>query len=680
MVATGPPKPGPATRIGAARAAIVLRYHALGDRLAVKGTDVALVVVLLLAAVFYEWTAQTSVSGSATSLYYLLAGSLLHVHLYVPIPVPAGLEALKDPYNPVANAPFQAYGIHDLALYHGLFYSTWGPTPAVVLYLPLRLLGIELTDAAAAPIFAFLALAFAVLLLRFIVRRFLRATPGWAVVLGACVLAFGTAVPFMLRRPAIYEVAISCGACFMFASLYLLARGLLAGGPPRMRLLAAASLCMGLAFGARPPLLLGGVVFLVAAIILWRRHAVPAPTRRRIVLALLGPLGACVILMAAYNIDRFGSPTQFGIRYQLAGVETRTKSTFELSYVPPGVYNFALAPPRLALTFPHVFLPPPPAYPGTLPAGYDGTTQPAEPTGGLIPMAPIVLFALAAWTLWRRKRQLGGSELPLIIGALTLLGAGILVGLAFTLWGTTERYEVDFDLLIILAGVLGWLGLLAVSEMHRRLVAVVGAVTVAWSCFTGVAVSFTGYYNLLDAYHPQAFDNLEDLTGPLATLPTMLLGHAVLARVQSPEPVISPPVTYTTFDDGGSSTYLGGGPVLLIVLSPGSGMITLQAKMTSNKPFSARAPLWISVQSSGRKPASVPVRPGQDRIPIHVGWGLNRITLNLTSSDPGNTIIGMGVLTLGGAPTSHARYHAAPQRLVSPPPRGQRAAARRTPG
>src|SRR6202034_685945 len=279
----------------AAAAALAAGYRVLADRLRPRRTDVALCMVVAVAGVFYEWTAQTSVTPPGpTSIYYLLAGAFLHLHLYLPIGVPPGLLALPNPYNPVANAAYQAqYGLHDLALYHHRLYSTWGPTPAVVLYMPLRLLGISLPDAAAVPICSLAALVFAVLLLRLAVRRFLPATPGWALVLGAIALAFGTAIPFVLRRPAIYEVAITCGAAFMLAALSLLARGLLDAPTPRLRLLAAASLCAGLAFGSRAPLLLGGAVVFGAAVVLWRRRTIASATRRRIVTALLGPLALC---------------------------------------------------------------------------------------------------------------------------------------------------------------------------------------------------------------------------------------------------------------------------------------------------------------------------------------------------------------------------------------------------
>jgi hypothetical protein len=50
--------------------------------------------VVVLAALFYEWTARTSVRGPSHSWYYRLADSFLHLHTYLLVKVPASLEAL----------------------------------------------------------------------------------------------------------------------------------------------------------------------------------------------------------------------------------------------------------------------------------------------------------------------------------------------------------------------------------------------------------------------------------------------------------------------------------------------------------------------------------------------------------------------------------------------------------
>jgi hypothetical protein len=501
-------------------------------RVGMSRTDAGLLATVLLAGAFYFWTAATSIpfdfASHQTDVYNLLTDGFLQGHTYLPVTPPAGLLALPNPYDPTANELYRGLvpvpgapqgSLHDLSLYKGHLYAYWGALPALALFLPERLLPIgELPQSLGVAIYSTLALAFAVLLLRLLVRRLLPAAPAWAVIAGAAGLAFGSAVPFILRAPNVYEIAIAAGACFLAAGLYLLARGSLRPAA-RLRTLALGSLFLGFAFNARPPLLLCGGVLLALLILLSRRSRQLGYSRRRLTVVLLGPFAACLLLTGAYNYQRFGSPVQYGIRYQLAGVESRRYAFFSLSYLPPGAYNYVLAPPRLALAFPYVFLPPPPSYPGHLPAGY----VLLEPTGGLLPSTPIVLFLAALPWLWRGERR--GEhrrELPAIVAGMGLLGGCVLLGVAFTVYGTTQRYEVDFDALLILAGVLSWLALLVHvrTRLRRRAVAVAGALALAWGAFCGVALSFTGEHNLLQEKHPALFADLEDITSPIATLPT----------------------------------------------------------------------------------------------------------------------------------------------------------------
>src|SRR5262245_53141227 len=106
----------------------------------------ALGAVFLLAAAFYLWTAATSVPltlhGADSETYNRLADAFLHLRLSLG-DAPEGLLRLPDPYDPVQNLQFRtAYGVHDLALYDGRLYATWGPAPALVLLVPMHLIGL----------------------------------------------------------------------------------------------------------------------------------------------------------------------------------------------------------------------------------------------------------------------------------------------------------------------------------------------------------------------------------------------------------------------------------------------------------------------------------------------------------------------------------------------------------
>src|SRR5581483_8267539 len=143
---------------------------------------VATVVVLVLALAFYMWTAASTFAFSFSStdqdFYNQLTTGFLHGHTYLPITPPAGLLHLANPYNPVQNAPWNGT-YHDLVLYHGHFYSQWGPTPVLTLFAPLRITGLRMSEGFAVALYAFVGLACSVLLLRALVTRCVPRAPAW---------------------------------------------------------------------------------------------------------------------------------------------------------------------------------------------------------------------------------------------------------------------------------------------------------------------------------------------------------------------------------------------------------------------------------------------------------------------------------------------------------------------
>ena len=149
----------------------------------------------------------------------MLSDALLAGQLNLLVKPAPELLALKNPYDPAVNAP---YRLHDMSLYHGRYYMPWGPTPALTLFIPFRVLPGDLPENLAVAIFSFGGLVFSTLLFKLLLRRFFPSNPPWFEFVGAAALAFGNAAPFILRRPAVYEVAITSGYCFMFAGLYFL--------------------------------------------------------------------------------------------------------------------------------------------------------------------------------------------------------------------------------------------------------------------------------------------------------------------------------------------------------------------------------------------------------------------------------------------------------------------------
>jgi hypothetical protein len=604
----------------------------LGDRV-----SLVLCVVFVVGSAFYLWTAATSVplalDGADAEPYNRLADAFLHLRVSVG-DAPPGLVQLADPYDPAQNLPFQtAYPIHDLALYDGQLYATWGPVPPLVLLVPMGVFGLAPSSSLTAVVFAIAGLAFLLATLRVLLRHIGEAGT-WLAALAALALACSSTIPFLLRRPAVYEGAIAGGFCFAAAGLWL-ATSVLCTRTATFRRLALISLCFGLAAGSRPGLVVVALVMVPIFTVL-RRTLSP----RRLLAALLGPLGACGVLLLAYNAVRFGSPLEVGQSYVLAGYNPRTEPYGDLDFVVPGLWFYLLSPPRPTVLFPFLRLAPPPvSYPGGLPAGYTGL----EVTGGLLPMTPVLLFVPAV--AWLRSRRFARLQ-PLLLGfaALIVAAASSLVFLSYEFFGTTQRYEVDFAPFLLLVGLAVWLMFsVNVEGMRRRFVRVGGAVLVVWGCLTGLAISFTGYYNVLAVGHKGTWTLLEDAGSPISTAIAMVAGRPVLAEVSAPNLAQVSPVKYTTLGAGVRAFSLRvADEAEITIVSPDSREAALVVSNVPGPGLPPRSTLSMVVSGPAGQRSSTTIERSANgsvvRVRVHLGRGLNRLVLRaLVSSGRGRS-------------------------------------------
>jgi hypothetical protein len=603
-------------------------------------------------AVFYFWTAATSTPmhfDKAGSDYYgLIADALRHGHVALRIQPPQALLDLPNPYDPNANAQFRGAGLHDLSLRNGHLYAYWGPTAAIVLFAPFQLIGIEIPQSFAIALFGFLGFVFSAMTLRFLVRRFLPDTPRWALAAATVFLALGNGIPFILRRPAVYEVAIACGLCFAMLGLWLLVTGWFGPRPSRRRL-ALASLVFGLALASRVTLGALAIVPFVLALAAWRRAAWPeGVTRRQALVALTVPFVTCGLLLLAYNAARFGSPTEFGEKYQLAGIDPAVLKSFDPAFIPSGLFMYLLAPPRPMALFPFLQLSWPPALPWATPDGFDYT----ESTGGALILAPLLLWILLLPVLWRRLV----SDLRWILLGLVGAGAVIVFAMSFILAGATQRYAVDFMALLSLPALLIWLATLTQAKRgswRRRLAAGSGLLVLVWGSLAGMALSFVGYYNSLEANHPKLYHQLEDTFSPISALETRVAGRAVIGTVSSPYGAGPGKTTWGSLGQGeGSSFYVSPAPAVTVVTiaAPRSGTYHLRGGIGPASGAVADAVPVVTIAHTGEPSRSLKVSaPEGIDVPLKLKAGVSRIVWSATAKRLSSAqLIGVQGLTIDG--------------------------------
>jgi len=479
----------------------------------------------MLTGCYYEWGVRATGTEfqwrtELPGYYDLLARGFANGHLYVAYDPDPRLLALPNPLDP--NIPQDIPKMFDAVLYNRHFYLYHGAGPAIMLFLPWRLIvQHDLPEGFAVFLFCFGGYLFAALTL----TTFLRVGQIriGAALYGLMLLALGfcTSIPFLLNRTMVYEVAIAGGYFCVAGGFYFLAK-MFASPSPLWPI--ASGLTFGLAVACRPHMVIAGGFALLTVAIAKRRT-----------LAFLAPFAAVGLLIAAYNFARFGNPMEFGLKYQITGpfqgqVHPRLVNAL------PGIHYMLLTRPVFTKVFPWALLEwPPPDFPR--PPEYF-----IEPIIGAIFLAPFLPGAIVGLF----ARRLGPARWTLVLS-----GCSIFVFLIFT-GLSTQRYEVDFLPWLALAAAAGFAALIGRSAgVARWTVCAIFAAAVVFGIFINVAmaisgpfddlmknkparyVAIAGWFSPFEVYRPVLNPPLSaDIVAPIAQKPDHLREDLFLAGRQ----------------------------------------------------------------------------------------------------------------------------------------------------
>jgi len=464
-------------------------------------------IAILLLLAFYGWTAHPTIGplynklylppGAPADYYNALARAFLAGKTSLFIEPRPELLALDDPYDPIKNHQRDAqgfYALHDASLYKGKYYVYFGVTPAVMVFTPfLFVTGEYLPPSVAATLLALGGLVFTALLLNLLADRFFPSLGNGArfaliITLGCC-----NCVPYLLRSPMFYEIAILSAYCFLVGGLYFLARGSL-GNSFRPGSVACGSLSLGLAVGSRPHMaLVALIVFAIAAVWLvvrFRRNTLSTREFMGRAVAFVAPWLFCVGLLAAYNYQRFDSPTEFGARYALVGGDVRIKDRQMLDFhrLRTDLYCYLLFPPHMQSRFPYVSL--------TLPVFTQEDSNKFfgfTPIGGLLVCMPflgfLLLSPLTLYRSWKSRRY------ELLAAMIVLLSSGISILLCVSCFSAAMRYTVDFANLLVISSLLVFLDLERASRnwtLLKWFLRLAAVASLAVSCLFNLGISIIG--------------------------------------------------------------------------------------------------------------------------------------------------------------------------------------------
>lgn len=457
------------------------------------------ILLAYLVFMFYHWTVTAgfisfNFGRDQGGYYNLLIDGFLKGQLNLPLDPRPELLALPDPYDPTLNAP---YRLHDASLYKGKYYIYFGPAPAITLFLPyFFIFHRHMSENFAVFVFSYGGFLWLMGLLIYLRNKYFQQIPEWKLLLGIAILAFASVIPYLLRRPGIWEVALASGFFYLSGSIYFFCRAF--NSPiPRLWMLLLGSTFLGLAFASRASYVLASVIILL----ILKRAFSP-----KIVLCALFPFLLCLSLIAYYNYSRFNNPFELGTSYQLPADDIRQEKKFDIRRTSTGAYFYLFHPPTINLNFPFVHLdsvnPPRPKW--------LHLTKPLriEKIGGMFSVIPftllIFLMPLTCLTF----------EFFVIV-----LPAVLFMIVSFLLEGVTMRYLADFAPYFILGACMVWFYIDCVLSSKLVLKRILNTITVTLaliSIFFGIAYSIDGPYECLLIENPKEYARLERWVGPVS--------------------------------------------------------------------------------------------------------------------------------------------------------------------
>jgi hypothetical protein len=433
-----------------------------------RGHLIIFIAVSILAGMYYQWAVRApghpfEWTKDDPGYYNYLGRAFAEGHLYLPVePQPKLLEQ-PNPWDPRVDDSLKLF---DAVLYQRRFYLYHGAAPAVVLFAPYRFLTKhDLPENFALFLFCFGGFLFSAGAFFELIRLAGVKPRLTAIALTLLALAFCQGAPFLTSRVWVYEIAIAGAYFFLSGAVYFFARSF--AGTAQWTL-SAAGLMFGMAVACRPHTMIAGV--LAAGILAFQG--------RKRLLAMAIPFVVAGLFIAAYNFSRFGSPFEFGTKWQLAG-ENQGRVTLSSANIRPGLFYLLQSKPEFSPVFPWVELHfPPRDFPR--PATYF-----VEETVGGFYLAPFI-FALPLIFFARRVR------LPLLF--LTAAAAGILLFVVMTGW-STQRYEVDFLPLLGLATLTAFaVSTSAIPFAIRGPATAILAAAIVFGCVVNLALGISGPY------------------------------------------------------------------------------------------------------------------------------------------------------------------------------------------
>lgn len=468
----------------------------------------SLLLFLVVAWVLYSNSVETETvevidgqksfnNGGNYDEYVELTEALIEGKTYISEEPSDEILSLDNPYDLSEREGHDLEGNVDYrwdhALYNGRYYIYYGIVPAILLFVPFKLLtGHYLTTGFAAFLFFVVYIVFLNLIVYEILPHILSDISFgsfWLSTLtmdaAACVLPVATRLQF-------YELTYASMLAFIAVGFFILCRWWY--GSRTWIKLFSGSLCMGLAVGCRPTAVFYSfllVPFILKELVQNKRNGEHLGRFVR----KIAPMAVAYVIVALplmyYNYIRFGSIVEFGQSYQLT-VSNMMYEGNQTASLPWCIWLGAFEPFSISAEFPYIRW-------GSNYRDYTGYFYNHGTTVTIFSLIPLLwcTFIPALWEKWKNSH----SRFSTMTLAYTYALGWVIAIFIFWSAGLDTRYTMEAMPVLAISAVLLLCYYIETHPNSRKTLMTVFAALTIYSLYASFAIGIIGDSNKVYEYH-----------------------------------------------------------------------------------------------------------------------------------------------------------------------------------
>ena len=420
--------------------------------------------------------------------YEELTDALIDGHFYLNIEPTKALENIDNPYDPQLRSKALAetgetYYV-DHAYYKGKYYCYFGIVPALIFFVPFKLLfGVHLSTWIAVTFCGLMYCIVSYIFIYLIIKKYYKNISFGTYIVTDTIFIAMSAIVYLVFYGTIYSLPIMMS---LMLGIIGLSFWIAASDSKKLNkiYLILGSLAIALIIGCRPQL---AIILLFAFPIFWndikekRFFSVKGMANT---LSVIVPFLIIGVGIMYYNYARFGSVMDFGANYNLTSNDmTHRGIVLARNWV--GIFEYIFQPLNISSKFPFMQL-----IGNNVQFDYQGYLSQEPLFGGFLWFNPILVIC---WAYFKGRKEMKKKKCY-ALGVGAFVSAVIIILLTIQMSGMTQRYMSDFGWLFAMSTVIAFLYL---EEKYRNTQKyyIVMKVLISLSAITLVA----NYFNIFIA-------------------------------------------------------------------------------------------------------------------------------------------------------------------------------------